>query len=237
MRGATTGSRPPGERDPAAVRAMFDRIARRYDLLNAVLSFGADAGWRRRAARAADLGGSGRALDVACGSGRLTRELHRLAPGGLVVGLDFSLRMLEVAAEVAPGARYVRADALRLPFPEGSFEAVTMAFGLRNLTDAEAGLAEMLRVLRPGGRAVVLEFVRPAPGPVGRVYRAYLRHLLPRVGGWISGDRQAYRYLSDTVDAYLSPEELVALAGAAGWREPRIELLTLGTVGLLTGRR
>ncbi|HZV48757.1 MAG TPA: ubiquinone/menaquinone biosynthesis methyltransferase [Candidatus Dormibacteraeota bacterium] len=216
---------------------MFDRIAGRYDLLNTVLSFGADARWRRRAARAARPEGAGRVLDVACGSGRLALELRRLAPGGLVVGLDFSRRMLEVAASTAPGPRYLCGDALRLPFPEQTFEAVTVAFGLRNLADAEAGLREMLRVLRPGGRAVVLEFVRPGPGPLGRAYRAYLRHLLPRVGGWISGDAGAYRYLSDTVDAYLAPGELVELAAAAGWRDPRIELLTLGTVGLLTGRR
>ncbi len=236
MEVAPAPSRTPGGRDPAAVRAMFDRIARRNDLLNAVLSFGADARWRRRAARVADPGRSGRALDVACGSGRLALELGRLASAGLVVGLDFSPRMLEVAARAAPGPRYVRGDALALPFPEGSFDAVTVAFGLRNLADPERGLREMLRVLRPGGRAVVLEFVRPGRGPVGRAYRAYLRHLLPRIGGWVSGDRQAYRYLSDTVDAYLAPGELVGLAAAAGWREPRIELLTLGTVGLLTGR-
>jgi demethylmenaquinone methyltransferase/2-methoxy-6-polyprenyl-1,4-benzoquinol methylase len=93
----------------------------------------------------------------------------------------------------------------------------------------------MRRVLRPGGRAVVLEFVRPRPGPIGAAYRAYLVHGLPRVGGWLSGDAAAYRYLSDTVDAYRTPEELVALAGRAGWRQARIELLTLGTVGLLTG--
>lgn len=223
------------ERDAAAVQAMFDRIARRYDLLNTVLSFGADERWRRRAARLAGLGPDGRALDVACGSGKLTAELRRLAPRGLVVGLDFSGEMLRVAAAEAAGPGYVRGDGLRLPFRDGAFDGVTVAFGLRNFADPQRGLREMRRVLRPGGRAVVLEFVRPKPGPVGAAYRAYLVHGLPRVGGLVSGDPAAYRYLSQTVDSYRTPEELVALAGGAGWREPRIELLTLGTVGLLTG--
>ena len=224
-----------GERDAAAVQVMFDRIAHRYDLLNTVLSGGADARWRRRAARAAGPPAGGRALDVACGSGKLTADLRRLARGGLVVGLDFSAGMLRVAASAEAASRYVRGDGLRLPFPDATFDAVTVAFGLRNFAEPERGLAEMRRVLRPGGRAVVLEFVRPAPGPLGGAYRAYLRHVLPRVGGWISGQPRAYRYLSDTVDAYRSPEELVELASRAGWRDPRIELLTLGTVGLLVG--
>jgi demethylmenaquinone methyltransferase/2-methoxy-6-polyprenyl-1,4-benzoquinol methylase len=225
------------ERDATAVQAMFDRIARRYDLLNTVLSFGTDASWRRRAARAAGPPPDGRALDVACGSGKLTGELRRLAADGLVVGLDFSGRMLQVAAAEVPGPRYVRGDGLRLPFADGTFDAVTVAFGLRNFADPERGLCEMRRVLRPGGRAVVLEFVRPRRGPVGAAYRAYLVHVLPRVGGWVSGDAGAYRYLSSTVDDYRTPEELVALATAAGWRETRIDLLTLGTVGVLAGLR
>lgn len=223
------------ERSPAAVQAMFDRIAGRYDLVNTVLSFGADGRWRRRAARTARPPADGRALDVACGSGRLTAELRRLAPRGLVVGLDFSAEMLRVAAAGPPGPAYARGDGLLLPFPDGAFDAVTVAFGLRNYADPERGLCEMRRVLRPGGRAVVLEFVRPGPGPLGAAYRAYLVHGLPRLGGWVSGDRAAYRYLSETVDAYRTPEELVTMAGRAGWREPRIELLTLGTVGLLSG--
>jgi demethylmenaquinone methyltransferase/2-methoxy-6-polyprenyl-1,4-benzoquinol methylase len=225
------------ERDATAVQAMFDRIARRYDLLNTVLSFGTDASWRRRAAGAAGPPPDGRALDVACGSGKLTGELRRLAADGLVVGLDFSGRMLQVAAAEVPGPRYVRGDGLRLPFADGTFDAVTVAFGLRNFADPERGLCEMRRVLRPGGRAVVLEFVRPRRGPVGAAYRAYLVHVLPRVGGWVSGDAGAYRYLSSTVDDYRTPEELVALATAAGWRETRIDLLTLGTVGVLAGLR
>ena len=225
------------ERDPAAVQAMFDRIARRYDLVNTVLSFGADARWRRRAARAAGPPAAGAALDVACGSGKLTGELRRLATDGLVVGLDFSGRMLRVAAVEEPGPRYVRGDGLALPFRDGTFDAVTVAFGLRNFADPERGLCEMRRVLRPGGRAVVLEFVRPRPGPAGAAYRAYLVHVLPRIGGWVSGDASAYRYLSRTVDAYMTPQELIALASGAGWREARIDLLTLGTVGVLAGVR
>jgi demethylmenaquinone methyltransferase/2-methoxy-6-polyprenyl-1,4-benzoquinol methylase len=216
---------------------MFDRIAGRYDLLNTILSFGADARWRRRGARAASMPLDGRALDVACGSGKLTRDLHRLATKGLVVGLDFSGPMLRVAATGAPGPSYVRADGLRLPFADETFDAATVAFGLRNFADPEKGLREMRRVLRPGGRAVVLEFVRPRRGAVGAAYRAYLVHVLPQVGGWVSGDRAAYRYLSQTVDAYRTPEQLVRLASNAGWREPRIELMTLGAVGLLTGER
>jgi len=225
------------DRDPAAVRAMFDSIARRYDLLNTVLSFGTDARWRRRAARAASPPPSGRALDVACGSGKLTGELLRQATSGLVLGLDFSTQMLLVAAREEPGPMYVRGDGLNLPFPDCVFDAVTVAFGLRNFVHPEHGLVEMRRVLRPGGRAVVLEFVRPKPGPIGAAYRSYLVHVLPRVGGLVSGDKQAYRYLSDTVDAYRTPDELADLARRAGWRDTAMELLTMGTVGLLTGRR
>ena len=217
---------------------MFDRIAGRYDLLNTVLSGGSDARWRRRAARLAHLRPGGRALDVACGSGRLSVELLReVSPGGEVVGLDFSASMLGVAWRSAPGPGYVRGDALALPFEDAGFDASTIAFGLRNLADPVLGLAEMARVVRPGGRMVVLEFVRPAPGPVGGAYRAYLKNVLPAVGGWISGQPQAYRYLSDTVDSYRTPDQLLELARAAGWKRPEVRLLTLGTVGLLSGDR
>jgi demethylmenaquinone methyltransferase/2-methoxy-6-polyprenyl-1,4-benzoquinol methylase len=226
-----------GERDPAAVEAMFDRLAPRYDLLNTLLSGGSDAAWRRRAAAAA-LPSPGSALDVACGSGKLTqRLLHRAGPGGLVVGLDFSAGMLRRAAERAAGPEYIRGDGLSLPFAEGSFDAVTVGFGLRNYADPLEGLREMLRVLKPGGRACVLEFVRPKGGLVGGAYRAYLKHGLPRIGGLVSGQPRAYRYLSDTVDSYRTPAQLVDLALSAGWQQPGIELLSLGTVGLLTGSR
>ncbi len=167
---------------------MFDRIARRYDTVNTVLSIGTDAGWRRRAARETNLQAAGSALDVACGSGKLTAELARLAgPDGRVVGLDFSAGMLEIARRDHPKLEFLEGDALNLPFEDASFDAATIAFGLRNLADPVRGLREMLRVVKPSGRAVVLEFVRPPSGVVGSAYRVYLRTLLPAIGGVISG--------------------------------------------------
>src|SRR5207302_2811788 len=137
-------------------------------------------------------------------------ELARIAgPTGRVVGLDFSPEMLAIARQHHPALDFVEGDAQNLPFEDGSFDAVTIAFGLRNLADPLRGLREMLRILKPGGRAIVLEFVRPPPGPVGLAYRAYLRTILPAVGGALSGEPAAYRYLSDTVDSYRTPAELI----------------------------
>jgi demethylmenaquinone methyltransferase/2-methoxy-6-polyprenyl-1,4-benzoquinol methylase len=216
---------------------MFDRIARRYDLVNTVLSMGTDGGWRRRAARATQLKPGGAALDVACGSGKLTAELARRAgPGGRVVGLDFSPQMLAIARRDHPGIEFTEGDALHLPFDSGTFDAATIAFGLRNLADPVLGLREMARVLKSGGVAVVLEFVRPPQGLVGSAYRVYLRTLLPAVGGALSGQPSAYRYLSDTVDSYRTPPELIGMAGDAGWVSPAIEVLAAGTVAIVSGR-
>ncbi len=215
---------------------MFDRIARRYDLVNTVLSAGTDGGWRRSAARLTELKAGGSALDVACGSGKLTAVLARMAgPSGHVVGLDFSRQMLEVARSEHPGIEFLDGDALNLPFEDAGFDASTIAFGLRNLADPVRGLREMLRVVRPGGRAVVLEFVRPPNGPVGSAYRVYLRTLLPAIGGVLSGQPTAYRYLSDTVDSYRNADELRALAEVAGWKGVRYKSVAAGTVGLLSG--
>ena len=211
---------------------MFDRIARRYDMVNTVLSAGTDGGWRRRAARETGLRAGGSALDVACGSGKLTAALARLSRGGRVVGLDFSPQMLEVARRAHPNLEFIEGDALNLPFDDASFGAATIAFGLRNLADPVRGLREMTRVAR---RAVVLEFVRPPHGMVGSTYRVYLKTLLPAIGGLISGDRAAYRYLSDTVDSYRTPDELRGMAAQAGWKNVRYIPLAIGTVGIVSG--
>jgi demethylmenaquinone methyltransferase/2-methoxy-6-polyprenyl-1,4-benzoquinol methylase len=215
---------------------MFDHIARRYDLVNTVLSGGTDAGWRKRAARTTGLTAGGSALDVACGSGKLTAELARRAGAtGRVIGLDFSVEMLEVARRDHSGIEFVEGDALNLPFDDGSFDVSTIAFGLRNLADPVRGLREMLRVVKR--RAVVLEFVRPPDGPVGTAYRMYLKTLLPAIGGAISGQPSAYRYLSDTVDSYRTPAELRAMAVTAGWVHVEYDGLAMGTVGVLSGER
>ena len=217
---------------------MFDRIAGRYDLVNTVLSGGTDGGWRRRAARDTGLVRGGSALDVACGSGKLTARLARIAgPEGRVVGLDFSPEMLEVARREHPGIEFLEGDALNLPFEDRSFDVSTIAFGLRNLADPVRGLREMQRVVKPGGRSVVLEFVRPPKNVVGAAYRIYLRTLLPAIGGAISGQPAAYRYLSDTVDSYRTPDELREMAAAAGWSDVTYRGLAMGTVGILSGRR
>ena len=212
---------------------MFDRIARRYDTVNTVLSLGTDGGWRRRAARETGLRPGGSALDVACGSGKLTAELAKLAEGGRVVGLDFSPQMLEVARREHPPIEFIEGDALNLPFDDATFDVATIAFGLRNLAEPIVGLREMRRVVRRC--VVVLEFVRPPVGLIGGVYRLYLRTLLPALGGAISGQPAAYRYLSDTVDAYRTPEELLAMAKQAGYSDVRIQLLAMGTVAIVSG--
>jgi len=201
-----------------------------------VLSVGIDGGWRRRAARATGLAAGGSALDVACGSGKLTAELARTAgQGGRVVGLDFSPEMLAIARHDHPGIEFLEGDALNLPFDDATFDAATIAFGLRNLSEPVRGLREMLRVIKPGGRAVVLEFVKPPKGPVGSAYRLYLRTVLPAVGGALSGQPAAYRYLSDTVDSYRTPSELMHMAREAGWERLDFKALAAGTVGILSG--
>jgi demethylmenaquinone methyltransferase / 2-methoxy-6-polyprenyl-1,4-benzoquinol methylase len=205
---------PAAQRTADGVRRMFDRVAPRYDLANTVFSLGQDRAWRRAAARAAGLAQGQRALDVACGTGALTRELAASAPGAVVLGLDFSGEMVRRAAapaEAGPGPAYLVGDALRLPLRDSAVDVLTIAFGLRNLPEPATGLLEFRRVLRPGGRLVVCEFSQPVVPVLRDVYRRYLTRLMPVAARRLTSDPEAYQYLARSIGAW--PDQ----AGLAGW--------------------
>lgn len=240
------GTRPAGihdEREAAAhVREMFGRIAPRYDLLNHLLSLGVDKAWRRRVARRFSMvlrGPDAHVLDLCCGTGDLAFALRREArEGAEIVGSDFAPEMLDRARAkaAAGGARvsFVEADALCLPFGDASFDLVTCAFGFRNLAAYDRGLIEILRVLKPGGNAAILEFSEPPGKLFGLLYRFYFRRILPLIGGLISGSVSAYSYLPASVGKFASPEELRDQFEGAGFRDARFERWTGGIVTLHT---
>ncbi len=218
---------------------MFSGIAKRYDLLNHLLSGNVDKRWRRIVAtRVRDkLSGSARVLDVACGTGDLALTLFENT-GARVVGTDFCRPMLEIAADkTAQRVPLIEGDALALPFRDGSFEAATIAFGLRNLASVEGGLAELRRVLKPGGWVAVLEFSRPANAMLRPVFSLYFTKVLPLMGGLISGSRYAYSYLPASVQKFPDQEQLSLLMEQAGFDRVQFENLTGGIAALHMGRR
>ena len=220
--------------EPAKVRAMFGRIAPRYDLLNRVLSGGIDRRWRKRLLREAGDPTARRCVDVCCGTGDLALTFARA--GASVVGVDFTSEMLAIAEKRRTGpVRFVEGDALRLPLADGVADLSMVAFGIRNVGDRGVGLAELRRVVRPGGRVLVLEFSMPRSRLLGALYRFYFTRILPVLGGWISGDRAAYRYLPDTVQAWPSPEELDREMEAAGLTACGHHLLSGGIACLSFG--
>ncbi len=205
-----------GTLEEGQVRAMFDRIAGVYDRMNGVMTAGLHHRWRGRAVDLAKIGPGDRALDVATGTGDLAIELaRRVGPAGEVVGADFSQRMLELARAKAPEIRFEQANALELPYPDDRFDAATVGFGARNLADLGRGLAEMARVVRPGGRVVVLEITTPRRAPLSFFHRIWFDRLVPALGR-LAGDEAAYSYLPDSVRRFPPPEELAAAMEAAG---------------------
>jgi demethylmenaquinone methyltransferase / 2-methoxy-6-polyprenyl-1,4-benzoquinol methylase len=246
------GAAPEGANDQdsaaRAVREMFTAIAPRYDLLNHVLSFNVDRMWWRRAARTFDhilRRPDARILDLCCGTGDMTFSLRRRAgkSSPTILGADFSHAMLQRATEKSSSAlenestpRWVEADALRLPFADAHFDLVTSAFGFRNLANYDAGLREIVRVLRPGGECGILDFGEPK-GVMGGLYRMYFKQVLPRVGTLISGVSGPYAYLPASVQRFPQPEEMLGRMTSAGFSERRWTPYTFGIAGLYRGKK
>lgn len=224
----------PGARRADQVRALFRIIARRYDLINDLQSLGLHRRWKRRVVGLAQLGPGQRALDVCCGTGDVALALART--GAQVTGLDFSPEMLAVARRRAqasnPPVDFVQGDALALPFADAAFDAVTISYGLRNLADFAAGLAEMARVLRPGGRLVVLDFGKPAHRAWRAVYFAYLRAAVPFFGWVFAGRADAYAYILESLRHYPDPAGVAALLERQGLERVQVVELLGGAMVL-----
>ncbi len=233
-----TGRRAQLDKTPTDVAAMFDDVAPRYDRTNAVLSLGMDRGWRTAVARTVRLAPGERGLDLAAGTG--TSSLAIARDGGQVVACDFSLGMLRAGARrgsARPGVSFVAGDALHLPFPDSAFDAVSISFGLRNLVDPDAGLREMLRVTRPGGRLVVCEFSHPTWRPWRTTYLNYLMRALPAVATRVSSNPDAYVYLAESIRAWPDQRALADRVTAAGWAGVAWRDLTGGVVAVHRARR
>jgi demethylmenaquinone methyltransferase / 2-methoxy-6-polyprenyl-1,4-benzoquinol methylase len=231
-----------GTLEEPQVRAMFDRVARIYDPLNSIMTVGLHHRWRTRAADLAAVGPGDRVLDVACGTGDLALELAaRVGPAGEVVGCDFSERMLELARAKAAGpagagaaVRFEWANALELPYPDDAFVAATVGFGARNLADLEQGLREMARVVRPGGRVVVLEMTTPTRPPLSTFFRVWFDRVVPLLGR-VAGDPDAYTYLPNSVRRFPGPERLAATMTACGMQHVRYVLTAGGIIAIHAG--
>ena len=224
------------------VRGMFDRIAGVYDLMNSAMTAGLHHGWRERAADRAELAAGDAALDLCCGTGDLALELRkRVGPRGRVVGADFSERMLELANEKAAergleDVTFEWADALELPYSDASFDAVTIGFGARNLADLDRGVREMARVLRPGGRLVVLEITQPQRPPLSTFFSVWFDRLVPLLGRF-AGDAAAYSYLPESVRSFPPPAGLAEVMDAAGLEGIRYTVLAGGIIAIHSGTR
>ncbi len=238
--GVASSSEDRGTLEEAQVRAMFDRIAGLYDRMNSVMTVGLHHQWRRRAVDLAAVAPGSRVLDVATGTGDLALELAARVPGGEVIGVDFSERMLELATQKAPSGdsrlEFRWANALELPFADGEFDAVTVGFGARNFSDLEQGVREMARVARPGGRVVILEITTPRRPPLSTFFRLWFDRIVPALGR-VAGDAQAYSYLPSSVRRFPGPEDLADLMVRCGLGRVRYVLTAGGIIALHVGER
>ena len=235
-----TLEQPGGDAKRSYVRQMFTAIAPRYDLLNHVLSLNIDRGWRRHAVRELRWSASpaGSYLDLCAGTLDMAHELERQGGfRGRIVAADFALPMLAYGRPKTRRVRPVGADALQLPFPDGAFDGCMVGFGVRNLTDLDRGLAEIARVVRRGGRAVILDLSTPRGWPVRPLYLFYFRRVLPLVGRLVSKHTAAYSYLPASVSQFASPDQLAERLGRAGFRDVAARALTLGVATLVSGTR
>lgn len=223
------------DKQPHEVAAMFDAVAGRYDLTNDVLSLGQDRRWRRRTVAAVDPRPGETVLDLAAGTG--TSSAPFADAGARVVACDFSLGMLAAGRARRPDLAFVAGDALRLPFADASFDAVTVSFGLRNVADTQGALAELRRVTRPGGRLVICEFSTPTWAPWRTVYAEYLMRALPAVAGAVSSDPESYEYLAESIRTWPDQVALGRLMRRAGWRDVAYRNLSGGIVALHRGFR
>ena len=221
------------------VQGMFARISARYDLMNRLMTGGRDIAWRRQVIRLADLGPNARLLDVATGTGDILIEALRQHPDVLAIGSDFTLEMM-VTGQTKEGAQNIRwntADALHLPFPDSTFDAVTSGFGVRNFIDREQAFREQRRVLKPGGRVICLEISKPPQNLLRPFFLFFFNKIVPLIGGVISGQRDAYTYLPQSVNEFLTPDELKAIMERAGLRDVKYRQLMMSTVAIHVGSK
>lgn len=224
------------------VRELFNDIAPKYDLLNHLLSMNIDKGWRRKAMQCIEAGEKGKLLDVACGTGDFSIAAYR-AGVAEVIGIDISEQMVEIGRrkvedlKLSPFIDLRSGDSEQMDFPEAVFDVVTVAFGVRNFEHLEAGLREMQRVLKPGGKVIILEFSMPERFPMKQLYRFYFRYILPTLGGWISGNKGAYTYLPESVMKFPQGKVFLEIMKNCGFVQLQQRKLSFGIASLYVGRK